>query len=642
MRWILISLLLLLGAAPAAAQNGSAPGTLELYPTFQCVGARLPYIGDANGNATARLEWRRAGDAAWTPGVAMSRITNARWAGSVLWLSPDTPYEVRAVIQDPDGGAIVTGTVRTRRLLPSSPTGRTWWVASNGNDASAGTASAPLATLQAAATRAQPGEEIRVRPGIYYQTLDTPRSGTATAPIHLVGDAPGVIVDGSDPALLRRTDWRSDGGGVFSIPYTALASNRLVCVDSLQRLYKQASLAALQSNANGMPQGFAIEGGRLYLKLEDGSSPVTHVVHVARFNLGLILDSSYWRVSGLEVRYFGTGAGGAGIYLSGGGGSWIADNHVHTMGGRGILMRNLTADNLIERNLVRDPRVGVWPWSATKAHDEEITAISNRGGRGNVIRYNTVTGWFDGMDANDGTPDENIAADADYHGNLVTGCGDDAIETDTVSGINLRLWGERYTGNYSGISIGPIYQGPEYVLFNVVANYARSGFKFALTSIGHAWLCHNTLSTSVAGKPVVWPSGPYSNIHFRNNVMVGNAAPTVSDDAGESQTGNDFDGDLLHTPGSGTLFRWKDANYGTLGALRSATGFEAVGRTGDPLFTAATTGDYTLRLGSPAIDAGIRLPGINDRFTGTAPDLGAFETGGGNDAAAPASIRDLR
>jgi hypothetical protein len=34
-----------------------------------------------------------------------------------------------------------------------------------------------------------------------------------------------------------------------------------------------------------------------------------------------------------------------------------------------------------------------------------------------------------------------------------------------------------------------------------------------------------------------------------------------------------------------------------------------------------------LRTGSKAVDAGVRLPNVNDRFTGKAPDLGAYELG---------------
>jgi hypothetical protein len=37
--------------------------------------------------------------------------------------------------------------------------------------------------------------------------------------------------------------------------------------------------------------------------------------------------------------------------------------------------------------------------------------------------------------------------------------------------------------------------------------------------------------------------------------------------------------------------------------------------------------DFQLRAGSAAVDAGVRLIGINDDFSGRAPDLGAHEAG---------------
>jgi hypothetical protein len=36
--------------------------------------------------------------------------------------------------------------------------------------------------------------------------------------------------------------------------------------------------------------------------------------------------------------------------------------------------------------------------------------------------------------------------------------------------------------------------------------------------------------------------------------------------------------------------------------------------------------DFRLRPGSAAVDAGVRLPNINDDLTGRAPDLGTYET----------------
>ena len=37
--------------------------------------------------------------------------------------------------------------------------------------------------------------------------------------------------------------------------------------------------------------------------------------------------------------------------------------------------------------------------------------------------------------------------------------------------------------------------------------------------------------------------------------------------------------------------------------------------------------DFRLKAGSKAVDAGVRLPNVNDDFAGQAPDLGAYEPG---------------
>jgi hypothetical protein len=441
--------------------------------------------------------------------------------------------------------------------------------------------------------------------------------------IHLVADGPGVVLDGSDPAFLQRDDWRDDGGDVFSLPFGTVT--RLVCVDSLQRLYHHESVEALRAGAHGVAQGWVIEAGRLWVRLEDGSSPAGHTVHVARYHVGIYLEASYWRVTGFEIRHYGTVSGtGGGISLWSANGCVLTDNYVHAVGGHNIFLRGESSNALVERNLCADPRVSTWPWEAVKGHWEERSAVSNRAGRGNVIRHNTLTGTFDGIGATDGEADENVAADCDIHDNVIRSIGDDAIESDVVSGINLRIWRNRLEDVYVGISVAPIYQGPEYILFNTIVDYDRSGFKFSLSSEGPTMIYHNTVASFDAPCAAVHPSGPYSFVHFRNNILVGNDTPSVTDDAGESEVGNDFDGDLVHASG-GTLFRWKNDNYPTLQALRQGTGFEMHGRSGDPLFTNPGGGDYTLQPESPAVDGGLRLPGINDVFIGGAPDMGAHE-----------------
>jgi hypothetical protein len=151
---------------------------------------------------------------------------------------------------------------------------------------------------------------------------------------------------------------------------------------------------------------------------------------------------------------------------------------------------------------------------------------------------------------------------------------------------------------------------------------------------------HNTFTTNAPGIAAMHPTGPYSNMHFRNNIFHGNGVAPVNDDAGESASGNDFNGNLLWSTTS-TVFKWKGTSYSSLSSLRAATGFETNGRTGNPLFVSVAGLNLSLLAGSPAIDGAIHIPGINDGYRGSAPDMGAFEFDAGLDLTPPAAIRDL-
>ena len=50
------------------------------------------------------------------------------------------------------------------------------------------------------------------------------------------------------------------------------------------------------------------------------------------------------------------------------------------------------------------------------------------------------------------------------------------------------------------------------------------------------------------------------------------------------------------------------------------------GRVGSKPYEAADL-NFKLKAGSQAVDAGIKIPNVNDGFTGRAPDLGAYEVG---------------
>ncbi|HEX8832590.1 MAG TPA: DUF1565 domain-containing protein, partial [Abditibacteriaceae bacterium] len=96
----------------------------------------------------------------------------------------------------------------TFSLMGYSADAATYYVAPQGNDAGPGTSlKAPLRTIQKAVDAAQPGDTILVRGGTYRETVSTPRSGTATAPITIQNYRNEVVsVSGLSPIAGNWTD----------------------------------------------------------------------------------------------------------------------------------------------------------------------------------------------------------------------------------------------------------------------------------------------------------------------------------------------------------------------------------------------------------------------------------------------------
>ena len=135
-------LAILLGSIGAAQQAPRAvttptvtPGEFIVDPpTLINLGFEWLIDGDANRNAKVAVLYRKVGDNAWKTGMPLLRLQHERvtqpnvfnlvspnmFAGSILDLEPNTAYEARFVMTDPDGvsgpatNATKTVTVRTR------------------------------------------------------------------------------------------------------------------------------------------------------------------------------------------------------------------------------------------------------------------------------------------------------------------------------------------------------------------------------------------------------------------------------------------------------------------------------------------------------------------------------------------------
>lgn len=177
--WAMLAALLL---APAALAGPAIElGEVRLTPTWGCLGIEWPFAGDENRNAAAKVEFRRAGTEAWRPALPLFRHEfggTTMLAGSIFRLCPDTAYQVRLTLGDPDGGA-ATQTVTARTLAyPRMP---------------AKTVEVPEGGLIEAQKRAEPGTVMLLAKGTYPATALT-RSGKPGAPIVYKAARQGEVV----------------------------------------------------------------------------------------------------------------------------------------------------------------------------------------------------------------------------------------------------------------------------------------------------------------------------------------------------------------------------------------------------------------------------------------------------------------
>ena len=223
--YVVASFAMLLGCLAAGAVSADLSirtGRLVIEePTMHCLGVRWYVSGDENGNAKVLLSYRRKGEREWHQGMPLFRVGTGpdsdegearlekgetdSWpyplgnffAGSVFDLKPDTEYEIRLALSDPDGGVanrIVTA--RTRRV-PVEPRPRRVLHVIPGDGGGAGTQPNPLRGLAAANAIARAGDQFMVHAGIYKGMFLTDKSGSTEGPIVWQGAGDGeAVIDG--------------------------------------------------------------------------------------------------------------------------------------------------------------------------------------------------------------------------------------------------------------------------------------------------------------------------------------------------------------------------------------------------------------------------------------------------------------
>lgn len=256
-------------------------------------------------------------------------------------------------------------------------------------------------------------------------------------------------------------------------------------------------------------------------------------------------------------------------------------------------------------------------------------------GAGHVIAWNHIRGVGDGVH---GTGHGRLSA-SDIHDNDIEVCTDDGIEAD-YSDTNVRVFRNRITNCFAGVSAQPAHGGPLYVFRNAMVNLEYSPVKLHNDTAG-VLIIHNT-SVRAGRAFVIDPGGETVNdVVTRNNLFVGTTGPALSSTGKMIRCDFDRDGYAWE---AGRFALWNGRTYPTpeaarasgllyrrLGALQlAALPLFASGLRPPPDFRAALpreANDLRLAPGSPAAASGVVVPNFSDGFAGRAPDLGCCEGG---------------
>jgi hypothetical protein len=540
--------------------------------------------------------------------------------------------------------------------------GARWYVdASRGDDTADGkSAQTAFKTLARGFKALKGGETLVVGPGVYYEGPLTVEdfAGTAAQPTWIVAEPRGqaTISAAWKEAALGQVKWADQGNGVYAAPraipplFGWIGERgflfRYLKLDHLRAA--KAPIRGRKTEVNGPEHGFAWEDGKLYLKLPGGADPNGKSVMFSRPSWGERGAAAVLRLQGSpHVIVDGFRVQGSGTY----GIQFDAPN---------ATVRNCVFEYCREGVGVKDDSLVEWcEYSYPGFYElaEESKARNN----GKVCIYPLTkeyhTGnWFEGSlaypdtDAKDPAPKRVEVRycyahdcfdglemggwdDSEAHHNVFLHCYDNCVEMET--------WTENHSRNLRfhhnlllSCPAGPMshqvcndtqkLEGPHYVYRNVICGYDDHGWnpwvviKSKCHDIKGLYYYHNLVLVE-SGEPYWnekdWPQEWLKNTAFKNNIFVFTKRL-------KRPTGPRGSEALFQA--SNNIIVSAQADPEIRDKLLGADGkfFDDIGKV---LLNDPAQLDFGLKAGSPAIDAGCKLPGFNDDAKGAAPDIGPFE-----------------
>jgi len=652
--------------------------------SLETIGFHIPYLGDENENSSNTVRYRKIGGN-WQEGHPCVRTARSypEWAGRLFYLTPAQQYEVEVTFSDLDGVTGInpvtfTATTRSERLIKTNG-GNTYHVSVGGNDNNNGSASSPFATIQVGIGAANAGDEIIVHGGTYRVGLNSgiiiSKSGTVNAPLIIKAEAgETVIIAGFDSGLENpgAVTWQDEGSqytGVYSAPCSRKPYEVFYQGNYLSPTSGLTNLVNGQYNYSGTLYNIGTYGGwfytgeRLYVKIpvnfrqySDASvDPSAQGMKVALSQEGLNIFGDYVVIDGLIVQLCRQG-----IDLSGD--NVVVRNTVCRWNSQGMYITGNTV--LIDSCQVScSPTYWYRDW--TLGHDVIGTSaidLNSTNGGNCIIRNSHIFGVENGIFC--GSPWSALAFDDPKYNqgivienNLFDMMGDDAVETDGAS-YNFVIANNYFDNCFTGISAAPLGIGPIWAIRNTfyvrnrllpdstydfTGKYAHPNgvFKFNTNgrpaANGPILIYHTTSLVEAPTNDVdafssVWNNTPGLIATLRNNTFTVRQGDGLGIWIEGTANGYVFDFmadyDNIWVHSGGRLAKIVGKNYYTLAALQT-DGLEQNGVSEDVLFKDPQKGDFSLPQGSGLVDAGLHIPGINDGYAGSAPDIGAVEYGKG-------------
>src|SRR3989344_5104949 len=299
----------------------------------------------------------------------------------------------------------------------------------------------PVESIQKAIDNAQPGETIKLLPGVYNQDFVSKRSGTAEKPITITGSK-DVVVKGGGKARVIEINHDHIILSKFTVDGLHGDSGRV-------EGYRDKLIYVLGKSARKGVTGLKI----LSMNIKNAGGECVRLRYFAQNNE--IAYNSINRCGIVDFEFKGGGKNGEGIYIGTApeqlkdgknptsdidesNNNWIHHNNIDTEGNECVDIKEGSSQNIVEYN------------NCTGQKDKESAGLDSRGNK-NIFRYNEVYGNL-GAGIRLGGDEDSDGINNDVYGNI--------IRNNSAGGVKFqrspqgKVCDNKMEGNSGGDAVG--------------------------------------------------------------------------------------------------------------------------------------------------------------------------------------------